>query len=81
MKDQLVSVTPALQNFGQEMRSMRQSIENLHYERVDCPGTVIDSRDHTTAMTHEILATIHIQSGMKTHVCTMHHEEMMEDYK
>jgi hypothetical protein len=39
MKDQLEAVTSALQNFGDEMKLMRQTIENLCYERVDCPGT------------------------------------------
>jgi hypothetical protein len=39
IKDQLTSVSNALQNFGEQMRSMRGSIENLRYERKDCPGT------------------------------------------
>src|SRR5689334_6531503 len=39
IKDQLAAVTNALQNFGEQMRGMRTSVENLRYERVDCPGT------------------------------------------
>src|SRR5689334_278281 len=37
IKDQLAAVTNALQNFGEQMRGMRTSVENLRYERVDCP--------------------------------------------
>ena len=39
IKDQLVAVSNALQNFGEQMRGMRISVENLRFERVDCPGT------------------------------------------
>jgi len=46
IKDQLTAVSHALTNFGEQMRSMRASIENIRYERVYCPGTVNPMYNH-----------------------------------
>ncbi len=46
MKDQLEAVTTALQHFGDEMKLMKQSIENLCYERVDCLGRINPMDNH-----------------------------------
>ena len=46
IKDQLSAVSSALNNFGEQLRSMRSSIENQRYERVDCPGTANPMYSH-----------------------------------
>ena len=46
IKDQLSAVSSALSNFGEQMRSMRNSIENLRYERVNYPSTTNPMYSH-----------------------------------
>lgn len=46
IKDQLQAVSNALSNFGADMRSLRESVERLRYERKDCPGTVNPMYNH-----------------------------------
>jgi hypothetical protein len=40
IRDQMSAMTQAIQNIGGEIRQIKVGIENLRYERVDCPGTV-----------------------------------------
>src|SRR5690242_20543463 len=46
MKDQMAALTNAVQNMGEHVRTLSASVENLRYERVDCPGTAIPMWKH-----------------------------------
>ena len=46
IKNQLQAVSNALNNFGADMRGLRNSVERLRYERRDCPGTMNPIYNH-----------------------------------
>ena len=46
VKDQLSAVSTALQDFGEQMRTMKVSIENLHLKRMDGPGVANPMYNH-----------------------------------
>jgi transposase InsO family protein len=46
MKDQMAALTNAVQNMGEHVRTLSASIENIRYERVDCPGTANPMWNH-----------------------------------